>query len=123
MRTQHSPEVKFRHFRSILIIEKVDGEERVVEPNAGATLAYTKTDTGYAAAIAFCNPVDNYNKKYGAAKAEGLLRRFAQYDYVVDRMTEAIQDTNRYLTVETVDPTEFYRAVDNSMAEYEYFVR
>lgn len=58
--------IGFMHFRDI-------DERGNINSHAGATVA-TKVEGPFLyAAVAFCNPKDNYNSHYGRAKAQGRL--------------------------------------------------
>lgn len=65
---------KFLHYRHV-------GEDGVVNSRGGITVAYVAAEEGATSAIAKCGPRDNYNRKYGRAKAEGRLNspRFAEH--------------------------------------------
>lgn len=61
-------DVRFIHYR--VPHDELNGE---VQARGGATIAYVVRDGFVLAAAAFCNPMDNFNRKYGANKAEGRL--------------------------------------------------
>ena len=58
--------VKFAHLRDY----DFDG---CVDNCGGATVAYIETRQGWQYAAAVCSPNDNFNKRFGRAKAAGRL--------------------------------------------------
>ena len=59
--------IQFRHFRS----PTGDGKP---DSRGGATVAYTTASDGKTyAAVAYCNPSDNFSYQYGRAKSAGRL--------------------------------------------------
>lgn len=67
---------KFMHFRLPEYATR-GGELLRLGPTArgGATLAYEVRDGLLYGAIAYCNPSDNFNHKYGRNKANGRLQQ------------------------------------------------
>jgi pimeloyl-CoA synthetase len=65
--------IKFSHFR--VPTTSLDGAsvQEGIHSQGGATVAYTSTADGTFAAVAYCNPKDNFNYGYGRAKAAGRL--------------------------------------------------
>lgn len=60
---------KFLHYRNIT---SRNGRTQI-EARGGTTIAYVEGENGFTYAVAYCNDKDNYNRKYGNAKAAGRL--------------------------------------------------
>lgn len=60
---------KFLHYRNVT----VDHGKKLIQARGGTTIAYVEGENGFTYAVAYCNDKDNYNRKYGNAKAAGRL--------------------------------------------------
>jgi hypothetical protein len=88
MNKQKIPEdYKFTHFR-LPSWAAMDGQgvlaEAKPDSRGGATVAYVTRDDKTYAAIAFCNPKDNFNYAYGRAKAAGRLTQLLTFPEKAD---------------------------------------
>ena len=69
---------KFMHFRT----EGLELDS--ISSKGGATAAYVEKGGKIYAAFAFCNPDDNFNFRYGRAKAKGRLVQLQKKPELVD---------------------------------------
>lgn len=82
---------KFSHFRDI-------DKRGNVNPRGGATVAY-RTEGKYThAAVAFCNPIDNFNFQYGRNKSNGRLTQLLARKELADDQTYFIFNSEQGLT-------------------------
>jgi hypothetical protein len=82
MNRQKIPEdFKFTHFRipERTLADGLSVREEGIAARGGATMAYVTRDDKTYAAIAFCNPKDNFNYAYGRAKAAGRLTQLLTF--------------------------------------------
>lgn len=112
--------IKFRHYRMIDLVIRLDGEELVIDPRGGATLAYTTDNVGDSqqcvGSMAYCSPLDNYRKSYGRAKSLGRLQQNAQSGY-------KLTDHDKHFSFDTNDEKAFLSLMDEHMADYGYAPR
>lgn len=62
---------RFAHLRNYERVYDAKTHELVQSP--GATIAFIDIDDKYYAGVAYCNPLDNFNKSMGRVKARGRL--------------------------------------------------
>lgn len=105
-------------------VEYTDGTKQVTS-NAGATLAFVKTDKGFFGSLALCNPMDNYCKATGREFSSRFLTHnmlsIGARPTANGEPRAAIEvDPNRHFFAETDDMTAFVRAMDSVLSEYGY---
>lgn len=68
---------RFIHFRDVQLLSGLLGDQRIVHPNGGITLAFVDDVVGdkpvVRCGLAYCHTNDKYNKKLGRIKAAGRL--------------------------------------------------
>lgn len=120
----HVEHIKFRHYRRVNV--GLDSEGRpyeAINPCGGATVAYAETSmgidgtNGYLIGVAYCNPVDNYCKKYGRAKAEGRLIQFVYHG------KSSSYEDDKHIFIEADDEKEMLVRLDAYMEDMDYLPR
>jgi hypothetical protein len=109
--------IKFRHYRSVKEVATKDGLQMQVDSHGGATLAFTTDDikdtVHFVGSFAYCNPKDNYNKRYGRAKSVGFLNQNAKSNY-------GLTDYARHFLSDADTMREFLSEMDEFMLENGY---
>lgn len=108
--------IGFRHYRVMEVLPRVGGEERVISGRGGATMAFVDVPKengklAFGAAIAYCNPSDNFQYVYGRNKSRGRLVQAASNNF-----TEVDDDKTFYIEVE--DRDEFLAKMDAFMEDF-----
>lgn len=121
VRNETAEDAKYRHYRAVVRGLDTEGQEyEEILPNGGATIAYHRDVVGgenvYRVGVAYCNPKDNYCKRYGRAKAQGRLR---QYDVRHFSMAE----DDKHLLVAADSERELLSRLDGSMEAIGYLPR
>lgn len=100
---------KFIHYR---LHSEADGS---ILSRGGATASILEKDGKTYAAVAYCNPSDNFNFQYGRAKADGRLTRLLD--------NTGLADDDKYFVREGT-AADFVRALDSFMStDMGYFSR
>lgn len=92
---------KFLHFRPL------SERDASILPQGGATVSVLEKDGKTYAAVAWCNPFDNFNFQYGRAKSDGRLTRLLQ--------NPSLADDNVYFVSDDA-PADFVRRLDEYMS-------
>lgn len=105
-------EVKFIHFRCPITVPpfglpKAPGVESGISPQGGATVAYRTDGNVTLAAVAYCNPKDNFSYELGRVKASGRLISLHS------KRHEA--DDDKYFRYEGADRAGFLRRLHDFM--------
>lgn len=80
----------------------------VPSSNGGATFACMKVNDKYYWDVAYCNPKDNFCRKYGNAIATGRLKKYM--NYAVESKEAVLKSiTDIALEVGDCRPTEFFK--------------
>lgn len=108
MRDVKDGEVKFTHFRMPSEQNKLDGIVVVgISPQGGATVAYVTNGNVTLAAVAYCNPKDNFSHAMGRVKSNGRLTGLmANHEKV---------DDDKYFKYEGDDRVGFLRRLHDFM--------
>lgn len=110
--------IKYRHYRALdyNILSDASGLDAIgtISCRGGATLAYTEDvdkdgKKFFAGSVAWCNPKDNYNRKYGRAKSSGFLKQNAQAGY------KYTDDLRHFVRYDVTNATEFLQSMDEEM--------
>lgn len=95
---------KYMHFRNP--ITKHDEEWGLddvvgIDSKGGATVAYTEQDGKLFAAVAYCNPTDNFQYRYGRNKAAGRLQQLLA--------KPELNDSDKYFVLDSDGLAELHR--------------
>lgn len=105
------PEVKFIHFRCPVTAAPfgLPSSAGGISPQGGATVAYRTDGDVTLAAVAYCNPVDNFSYALGRVKANGRLTSL--------RAGKHGADDDKYFKYEGPDRTAFLRRLHTFMCD------
>lgn len=100
---------KFVHFRA------VGEDDNSIASRGGASAAFEEKDGEIYVAISFCSDDDNFNFRYGRAKASGRLTQLQQKPELVDGFKYHIIDK------EEVEETGLVKALVSRIGDAGYY--